>query len=270
MSFYEILKAMIFGIVEGVTEWLPISSTGHMIILGELVSLQLSEDFFELFLVLIQLGAILAVPTCLGKQLFVMKNGGWRLYLKIAVGCIPAAVLGLLFDDLLDEYFYNYLVVAASLLVYGVAFVVLDRAAVAKKYRIGSISDITTKDALLIGVFQSLSLIPGTSRSGSTILGGLFIGASRAVSAEFSFLMAIPIMLGASGLKIVKFAALGRAITRVEMLILLIGFLTAFLVSILVIKLLLRFLKEHTLFVFGVYRIALSAVILTYFFLTKM
>lgn len=271
--FLEILKVLFLGIVEGITEWLPISSTGHMILVDEFLALDVSPSFKEMFFVVIQLGAILAVPVLFYKRLFPFgksvspedKGRIYSLWAKVLVGVIPATVMGLLLDSLLDEYLYNYVVVSVALIVYGVAFILVDRRRDGCTYRIESVYDLTYKDALLIGSYQALSLIPGTSRSGSTILGGTLSGVSRTASAEFSFFMAIPIMLGASGLKILKLVYGGYTVTSFEILLLLIGIAVAFLVSLAVIDFLMRFVKEHSLRAFGIYRILLGAAVLLYF-----
>ena len=273
MDFFEILKAVILGIVEGVTEWLPVSSTGHMILFDEFVKLNVSEEFKELFLVVIQLGAIAAVPVYFFKRLnpFKKTENGYidkpimRLWLKVIVGVLPAALLGVIFDDLLDTYLYNYIVVAIALIVYGVLFIVVERLNKNKEYRVKTVDELTYKDALIIGAFQVLSLIPGTSRSGSTILGGIMTGVSRTASAEFSFFMAIPVMLGASGLKVVKFILDGFVATGAEILLLLVGIVVSFLVSLFVIKFLMDFVKRHSFSAFGVYRIILGIAVISYF-----
>ena len=272
-EFLEILKVVFLGIIEGITEWLPISSTGHMILVDEFIKLQVSENFKELFLVVIQLGAILAVPVVFWKKLFPFgksksedeKKRIWSLWFKVAIGVVPAVVLGLLLDDLLDKYLYNYVVVSVALVVYGVAFILIERLRKNKEYRIDSVYDISYRDALIIGAYQTLSLIPGTSRSGSTILGGMLTGVSRTASAEFSFFMAIPVMLGASGLKVLKFIAEGYTATSLEICLLLIGILVSFLVSLVVIEFLMSFVKKHSFSAFGIYRIVLGAVVLAYF-----
>ena len=269
----EILKVVFLGIIEGITEWLPISSTGHMILADEFIRLNVSAGFKEMFLVVIQLGAILAVPVVFWKKLFPFgksidseeKKRIWSLWFKVAVGVAPAAVLGFLLDDLLDKHLYNYVVVSMALVVYGVAFILVEHLKKDKEYRIDSVYDITYKDALIIGAYQVLSLVPGTSRSGSTILGGMLTGVSRTASAEFSFFMAIPVMLGASGLKILKFIAGGYTATPFELLLLFIGISVAFLVSLVVIEFLMSFVKRHSFKAFGIYRIALGLVVLTYF-----
>ena len=272
-EFLEILKAVFLGLVEGITEWLPISSTGHMILFDEFISLNVSTEFKELFLVVIQLGAILAVPFLFFKKLFPFtkdldrgeRQSIYSLWLKVAVGVIPAALLGALLDNLLDKYLYNYVVVSVALVVYGFAFIFIEGKRNSREYRIGSVYDITYKDALKIGVYQALSLIPGTSRSGSTILGGMLTGVSRTASAEFSFFMAIPIMLGASALKILKFVLDGYRATSFEMLLLLIGVVVSFVVSMIAIRFLVDFVKKHDFKPFGIYRIALGFVVIVYF-----
>lgn len=272
-EFIEILKVIFLGIIEGITEWLPISSTGHMILVDEFIKLQVSENFKELFLVVIQLGAILAVPVVFWKKLFPFgksksedeKKRIWSLWFKVAIGVVPAVVLGLLLDDLFDKYLYNYVVVSVALVVYGVAFILIERLRKNKEYRIDSVYDISYRDALIIGAYQTLSLIPGTSRSGSTILGGMLTGVSRTASAEFSFFMAIPVMLGASGLKVLKFIAGGYTATSLEICLLLIGILVSFVVSLVVIEFLMSFVKKHSFSAFGIYRIVLGAVVLAYF-----
>ena len=275
-EFVEILKVIFIGIVEGITEWLPISSTGHMILADELVSLDVSDEFMELFLVVIQLGAVMAIPVVFWKRLFPFskdKSPGERcqvlsLWFKVIVGVIPAGVLGILLDDFYNEHFYNYVVVDIALIAYGVAFILIERFKKDIDHRIDDVYDITYRDALIIGAYQTLSLIPGTSRSGSTILGGMLHGVSRTAAAEFSFFLAIPVMLGASGLKVVKLLLGGYAPTSFELALLGIGILVAFLVSLVAVKFLMSFVKNHTFRAFGIYRIALGVVVLGYF-LTK-
>ena len=272
-KFIEILKAILLGIVEGITEWLPVSSTGHMILLDELISLRVSDGFREMLLVVIQLGAILAVPVLFWDRLvpFSRKKSDaekkriYSLWLKVIVGVIPAAVLGFLLDDFLDAHLYNFVTVAIALAVYGVAFILVERLKKGSAPRIDSVYDLTYRDALTIGAFQCLSLIPGTSRSGSTILGGLLTGVSRTAASEFSFFMAIPVMLGASGLKVVKFFLEGGSLTSFEVLILLVGIAVSFLVSLLAIRFLMDFVKRHSFAPFGVYRIILGVLVLGYF-----
>lgn len=272
----ELLKAVLFGIVEGITEWLPISSTGHMILLDQLVKLQVSPEFYEMFQVVIQLGAILAVVLLFFHKLNPFspkkspkaRNQTWQLWFKVVVAVIPSAVLGLLLDDWMKAHLYNYVVVAIALIVYGVAFLYLEQGNGRIAPRIKSVHAIDYKTALLIGAFQCLSLIPGTSRSGSTILGAILLGVGRSAGAEFSFFLAIPTMVGASGLKLVKFLASGVSVTGVEIGVLLIGCLVSFLVSFLVIKALMDYVRSHSFRVFGIYRIALGIVVLIYFLFT--
>ena len=276
-TFIEILKVIFLGIVEGITEWRPISSTGHMILVDEFLKLNVSEGFKEMFFVVIQLGAILAVPIIFWKRLFPFskkstreeKKQIWSLWFKVIVGVLPAAVLGLLLDDFLDEHLYNFVVVAIALLVYGVAFILVEKFKKGKEYRIESVYDITYKDALVIGAYQVLSLIPGTSRSGSTILGGMLSGVSRTAAAEFSFFLAIPVMLGASALKVLKFVMEGFTATSLELALLAIGIVVSFLVSIVVIEFLMSFVKKHSFKAFGIYRLVLGALVIVYF-LTKL
>lgn len=273
MEFLEFLKAFFLGIVEGITEWLPISSTGHMILIDEFIRLNVSSAFKEMFLVVIQLGAICAVPVLFldklnpfsKKKNAAAKKRTFDLWFKVIVGVIPAAIVGFLLDDFLESKFYNYVVVSIALVVYGVAFLFIEKFKKNKDFRVNDIEELTYKDAALIGAFQMLSLIPGTSRSGSTILGGMSIGVSRTVSAEFSFFMAIPIMLGASVLKIAKFVLEGFTATPMEIGLLLVGIVVSFAVSLVVIKFLMDFVKRHSFSVFGVYRIILGLVVLAYF-----
>jgi undecaprenyl-diphosphatase len=266
----ELLKAILFGIVEGITEWLPISSTGHMIILNEFVALDCSAEFLEMFLVVIQLGAILAVVILFWNKIFpfqfkdkskpVIEMDKIMLWLKIIVACIPAAVVGLLFDDIFEELFYHAIPVAIALIVFGVAFIVVERMNKNKKPRIKNLNDISFKTAFIIGMFQLIAAIfPGTSRSGATIVGALLIGVSRSVAAEFTFFLAIPVMFGASLLKIVKF---GLSFTALEAGVLIIGMLVAFFVSIFVIKFLMDYIKRHDFQVFGWYRIVLGIIVI--------
>ncbi len=272
-EFFEILKVVLLGIVEGITEWLPISSTGHMILLDEFIKLDVSMEFREMFLVVIQLGAILAVPVVFWKRLFPFSKGStkderrriWSLWFKVAVGAVPAAVLGLLLDDFLDEHLYTYVVVAVALIVYGVAFILVEKIKMGSEYRINDVYDITYRDALIIGCYQTLSLIPGTSRSGSTILGGMLSGVSRTAAAEFSFFLAIPVMLGASALKVLKFILSGATLASFELVLLLIGISVSFVVSLVAIEFLMSFVKKHSFKPFGIYRIALGIIVLAYF-----
>lgn len=271
ISIIEILKAILFGIVEGVTEWLPISSTGHMILLNEFVALDVSPEFWEMFLVVIQLGAILAVVILFWNKIFpfrfkekpVIQKDIFVLWFKILVACIPAAVIGLAFDDVLDALFYNPWCVSIALIVFGIAFIVIESRNKNMKPKIRELSQITYQTALMIGVFQLLAAVfPGTSRSGATIVGALMIGVSRTVAAEFTFFLAIPVMLGASLLKIVKF---GFDFTGAEAVILLVGMAVAFIVSVIVIRFLMGYIKKHDFKVFGWYRIVLGAAVLLYF-----
>ena len=271
MDVIEIAKAALFGIVEGITEWLPISSTGHMILLNEFVTLNVSEDFWEMFLVVIQLGAILAVVLLFWNKIFpfrfrerpVVQKDIFSLWFKILVSCIPAAVVGLAFDDVLDALFYNPWCVAIALIVFGVAFLVIENRNKTMRPKITELGQITYQTALLIGVFQLIAAVfPGTSRSGATILGALMIGVSRTVAAEFTFFLAIPVMLGASLLKLVKF---GFAFTGDEIVILVVGMAVAFVVSVAVIRFLMGYIKKHNFKIFGWYRIVLGAVVLLYF-----
>ena len=267
----DILKSVILGLIEGITEWLPVSSTGHMILLDEFLQLNVSDGFKEMFFVVIQLGAILAVPVLFWKKLFPFSKSSTQeerksilsLWLKVCVGVIPAAVLGFIFDDLLEEHLYNFVVVAMTLIVYGVAFILIEKND--REYRIDSVYDLSYKDALIIGSYQVLSLIPGTSRSGSTILGGMLTGVSRTASAEFSFFLAIPVMLGASLLKVAKFILGGFTLAPFELLLLIIGITVSFIVSVFVIDFLMSFVKKHSFSVFGIYRIALGVVVIIYF-----
>jgi len=273
MKLIEIIKAIILGIVEGITEWLPVSSTGHLILFDEFLSLNVSEEFRALFLVVIQLGAILAVPVLFfdklnpfgKKKTAEEKRGTWNLWGKVVVGMLPAALIGIPLDDLFEAHLYRYEVVAAALIVYGVAFIVIENRRRASSFRIVDVHELTYRDALVIGAFQVLSLIPGTSRSGSTILGGMLTGVSRTASAEFSFFMAIPVMLGASLLKILKFFLDGFTATAPELGLLLIGCAVSFVVSLLAIRFLMDFVKRHDFKPFGIYRIGLGVLVLSYF-----
>lgn len=273
MLFYEILKAIVLGITEGITEWLPISSTGHMILLDEFIRLDVSAEFLSMFFVVIQLGAIMAVPVLFWDRInpfSVKKTSSEKKQIldtwgKVLVGSIPAAVLGLLLDDFLDRYLYNFVVVAAALVVYGISFIFVEKSRAESKNNILSIETMSYVDALKIGAFQSLSLVPGTSRSGSTILGGMLIGVSREASAEFSFFMAIPVMLGASAFKIVKFMLAGFVATKDEILLLSVGMIVSFAVSFFVIRFLMDYVKRHDFSLFGYYRILLGIAVLIYF-----
>ncbi len=275
MFLLELLKTILLGIVEGITEWLPISSTGHLILLNNFIKLDVSKEFWDMFEVVIQLGAILAVVLLFWKRLWPFgkkpekkKRRIWNLWFKIIVGVLPSAIIGFLLDDWFNAHFYNYVSVAIALIVYGVAFIVIERRRAGAEPRLSHVDQVTYRDALLIGAFQVLSIIPGTSRSGSTILGGMLLGLSRGAAAEFSFFLAIPTMVGASLLKIVKFIGTGVGINGQEVVILLLGCLVSFLVSVVTIRFLMDFVKRHTFSAFGIYRIALGALVLIYFLCT--
>lgn len=272
----EILKAVLFGIVEGVTEWLPISSTGHMIILDEFIKLNVRDEFWSLFLVVIQLGAILAVVLLFWNQIFPInlnKKGEpfWRrdvllLWVKILIACIPAGIVGVLFDDTIDAYLYNFPCVATALIVFGILFIIVEGQKKGRREKVTAMAQLDYKLAVWIGVFQLIAAVfPGTSRSGATIIGALMLGVSRTVAAEFTFYLAVPVMCGASLLKIVKFMMMGLSFEPIEVVILLVGCLVAFFVSILVIKFLMGYIKKHDFIPFGIYRIVLGAVLLIYF-----
>jgi undecaprenyl-diphosphatase len=269
----ELLKAVLFGIVEGITEWLPVSSTGHLILLNEFVTLNVSEEFNSMFDVVIQLGAILAVIVLFFHKLNPFapsksqeeKKQTWDLWFKVIVAIIPSGVVGVLLDDWMDAHLHNAVVVSIALIVYGIAFVALEKGNRRLTKRIDDVHAIDYKTALLIGAFQCLSLVPGTSRSGSTILGAILVGVSRSAGAEFSFFMAIPTMLGASAIKGLKFLMSGVAITGTEVGVLVVGCTVSFLVSMLAIKALMGYVRKHTFSLFGVYRILLGMVILAYF-----
>jgi len=275
INIFEILKAILFGIVEGITEWLPVSSTGHLILLDEFIQLHVSDAFYEMFEVVIQLGAILAVIVLFFHKLWPFspkKSAGekketWNLWFKVIVAVIPSAVLGLLLDDWMDTHLYNYVVVAIALIFYGVAFMVAEKRNAGRTFAVNSVYEIDYKTALLIGAFQCLSLIPGTSRSGSTILGAILLGVARPAGAEFSFFLAIPTMLGASALKLLKYLLEGMVPTANEIAVLIVGCVVSFLVSLLVIKALMDYVRRHSFSVFGVYRIVLGGAVLVYFLL---
>ncbi len=281
MSIIEILKAALFGVVEGVTEWLPVSSTGHMLILNEIMPLKVSEQFYGLYEVVIQLGAIMAVlavfwdriwpfgrrdnpePAARSGPLAWVKMDRIRLWLKIALACVPAAVVGLLFDDVFDRLFHNYVCVSVALIVFGVAFILVENLRAGHRPAIRSLDALDVRTVALIGLFQLLAAIfPGTSRSGATIVGALMLGVSRAVAVEFTFYLAIPVMFGASLLKLIKYDAL---ITRGEFVLLAVGMLTAYLVSAVVVRRLIDYIKKHDFKPFGWYRIALGVVVLVFF-----
>ncbi len=278
MFLLELLKTVLLGIVEGITEWLPISSTGHMILFDEFIKLNVSDAFKEMFMVVIQLGAILAVVWLYFNKLnpFSKKKTPqkrretWSLWGKVLVGSIPAAIIGLLLDDWLDSMFYNYQTVAVTLILYGILFIVIERYNRSRKPAIQTLDQLNYKTALLIGVFQMLALIPGTSRSGATIVGAILIGTSRSVAAEYTFFLAIPAMLGASGLKLLKFfMETGFGMGAQEIIILLLGMAVAFIVSVIAIKFLMRYIKKHDFTVFGYYRIVLGLLVLGYFLLVR-
>ena len=277
MYILDVLKYILFGIIEGITEWLPISSTGHMILLEKICKFkEVSPNFFEMYLVVIQLGAIIAVVVMFWNKLWPFKkkqldNGKSKiavkpriieLWFKVIVGSIPAGIIGLLLDDILDKYLYNYITVAITLIVYGVLFIIVERFNRHRKPKVAKLTELSFKDSFLIGCFQVLSVIPGTSRSGSTIIGGILVGTSRTVAAEFTFFLGIPVMFGASLLKIVKF---GLSFTGTEVVILLLGMVVAFVVSILAIKFLVGYIKKHEFKAFGWYRIILGVLVLGYF-----
>ena len=272
----EIIKVIILGIIEGITEWLPISSTGHMILVEQFLKLNVSEDYWNMFLVVIQFGAILAVVFLYFGKLWpfqradrkergvyrVLKRKKFTMWLKILVSCVPAIIIGLPFDDWLDEHFYNYPTVAVMLILYGVLFIVVEDRNRKRKPLITGIDEIDWRSAFIIGLYQVLALIPGTSRSGATILGGIILGMDRKTASEYTFFLAIPVMLGASLLKLVKF---GFAFSGFELLLLAIGMVTAFAVSLFAIRFLLKYIKDHDFKVFGWYRIVLGVIVLIYF-----
>ena len=270
----EILKAVLFGIVEGITEWLPVSSTGHLILLNEFITLNVSEEFNSMFDVVIQLGAILAVIVLFFHKLNPFapsksepeKKQTWNLWFKVIAAIIPSGVVGVLLDDWMDAHLHNGIVVSIALILYGIAFILVERRNQGKRLKvIGDVHDIDYKTALLIGAFQCLSLVPGTSRSGSTILGAILIGVGRSAGAEFSFFMAIPTMLGASAIKGLKFILSGVAVTGTEIGVLIVGSVVSFIVSMLVIKGLMEYVRKHSFSAFGVYRIVLGIIVLAYF-----
>mgnify|MGYP001125861382 FL=1 len=272
----EIIKAIFFGIVEGITEWLPISSTGHMILLNELVKLDVSKEFYDMFQVVIQLGAIIAVVILFWKQIWPVKKEKDKLTLdknilslwgKILVACVPAAIVGVLFDEVFEKLFYNYVCVAIALIVFGIAFIIIENKNKGKNSKINSLAELSYNTVLLIGIFQLIAAIfPGTSRSGATIVGALLLGVSRTVAAEFTFFLAIPVMFGASLLKLVKF---NFAFTGMELTILLVGMLVAFITSMFIIKFLMSYIKKHDFKVFGWYRIVLGIIVIFYFLFTQ-
>lgn len=271
--FIEILKAIFIGIVQGITEWLPVSSTGHMIIANEFIKLDVSEGCWNLFEVITQLGSILAVIIIFFDKLNPwsknktpeLKKKTWSLWLKVLVAVLPAAIIGIIFEDLLDKHLYNFITVAIALVVYGILFIVIERLNKNRKMKYEDVYDIDYPTAIKIGCFQVLSLIPGTSRSGSTILGASTVKVSRTAAAEFSFFLAIPVMLGASALKVLKFVLDGLTLNTTEIVVLLTGTITAFVISLFVIKLLMSFVKNHSFESFGWYRIALGIILITYY-----
>lgn len=273
----EVLKAVLFGIVEGITEWLPVSSTGHLILLNEFINLNVSEEFQSMFDVVIQLGAILAVCALFFRKLNPFDRGKneeqkkqtWTLWFKVIAAIIPSGVVGVLFDDWMDTHLHNGIVVAIMLIVYGVAFIVVEKWNEHRVLRYHDVNNLPWGTAMIIGVSQCLSLVPGTSRSGSTILGGILAGVSRGTAAEFSFFMAIPTMVGASGIKLLKFFLSGVSFTAMDMLILLVGCTVSYIVSLLVIKGLMNYVRKHSFSAFGVYRIVLGIAVLLYFLVIK-
>ncbi len=271
--FLEILKAILFGIVEGITEWLPVSSTGHLILLNEFVNLDVSAEFQRMFDVVIQLGAILAVIVLFFNKLNpfdpkkseAKKKATWELWFKVCLAIIPSGVVGILFDDWMEAHLHSGIPVALALIVYGVAFIFVERRNAGLTPKIGKVWHIDYQTALLIGAFQCLSLVPGTSRSGSTILGGILLGVSRATASEFSFFMAIPTMLGASAIKLLKFLVSGAAFGMSELVLLLVGTVVSFLVSMAAIRALMNYVRKHSFAAFGVYRIVLGIIVLAWF-----
>ena len=272
LSFTEILKVIFLGIVEGVTEWLPISSTGHMLLVDEFLTLNVSDAFKDMFFVVIQLGAILAVVILFWQKMFpfqfkdktkpAVKMDTLSIWLKVVVACIPGAVVTLLFDDYIEAHLHTPLVIALMLILYGIAFILIEKWNRNRQPKVARLEDMTYRTALMVGLFQVLSIIPGTSRSGATIVGGLLLGLSRACVAEFTFYLAIPVMAGASLLKVVKFAVSGVSITGTEIAVLLVGCVVAFAVSLAAIRFLMDYVKRHDFKFFGVYRIVLGAIVL--------
>lgn len=268
-SFIEILKAVFLGIVEGITEWLPISSTGHMLLVDEFITLNTSDAFKEMFFVVIQLGAILAVLLLFWNKMFpfqfkdksqpVVRKDTFSLWMKVVVACIPGAAVTLLFDDYIEAHFHTPQVIAGALIVYGIAFILVENWNKKRMPAVKNLEDITYKTAFIIGMFQVLSIVPGTSRSGSTIVGALLIGVSRVAAAEFTFFLAVPVMFGLSAIKILKF---GLSFTGTELVILGVGTVVAFLVSVLVIKFLMGYIKKHDFKIFGWYRIAMGILVI--------
>ena len=272
LSFIEILKVVFLGIVEGITEWLPISSTGHMLLVDEFITLDASDSFKDMFFVIIQLGAILAVVTIFWNKMWpfqmkdktqsVFKKDTWSMWFKTVVACIPGAVVTLLFDDFIETHLHTAVVISIALIFYGIAFIVIENWNKTRTPKVETLNDITYKTAFFIGMFQVLSIIPGTSRSGATIIGALLLGVSRVAAAEFTFFLAVPVMFGLSALKLIKF---GLSFTSAELAILIIGCVVAYLVSIVVIKFLMGYIKKHDFKIFGWYRIVLGVIVLLYF-----
>ena len=269
----EVLKAVLFGIVEGITEWLPVSSTGHLILLNEFINLNVSEEFQSMFDVVIQLGAILAVCALFFRKLNPFDRGKtelqrkqtWTLWFKVVAAIVPSGVVGVLLDDWMEAHLHNATVVSIALIAYGVAFIVVEKRNQQREMQYHDVNDIPWGTAMIIGVSQCLSLVPGTSRSGSTILGGILAGVSRGAAAEFSFFMAIPTMLGASAIKLLKFFTSGVAFSAMDLMILLVGCTVSYIVSLLVIKGLMSYVRRHSFSAFGVYRIILGVIVLLYF-----
>ncbi len=272
VSFIEILKVIFLGIVEGITEWLPISSTGHMLLVDEFIKMNVSDDFKEMFFVVIQLGAILAVVMLFWEKMWpfqfkskeesYIKKDIFSMWFKVVVACIPGAIVTLLFDDYIEAHLHTPVVISLALIIYGIAFIVIENWNKKRTPKVEVLADITYKTAFIIGLFQVLSIIPGTSRSGATIIGALLIGVSRVAAAEFTFFLAVPVMLGLSLIKVIKF---GLAFTSAELVILIVGVVVAFVVSVLVIKFLMSYIKKNDFKVFGVYRIILGIIVLLYF-----
>lgn len=276
MIFANLLKAIILGIIEGITEWLPISSTGHLILANEFIKMNVSTDFLNMFNVVIQLGAIMAVVVLYfhklnpfsPKKKAAEKKATWILWFKVVVACIPAVIMGFLFDDFLDEHFQNFVTVSIMLVLYGILFIIIEKRNKNKKPVFSDLGSLTYQAAFMIGLFQVLALIPGTSRSGATILGAILIGSSRFVATEFSFFLGIPMMFGASGLKVLKFLKNGNSFSGEEITILLVGSIVAFIISILAIKFLMNYLKRNDFTAFGWYRIILGIILLGYWLIT--
>lgn len=276
MFLANIWKAIVLGIVEGITEWLPISSTGHLILVDEFIKMDVSADFTTMFNVVVQLGAIMAVVVLYfdklnpfsTKKTAIEKNDTWTLWYKVVVACVPAGILGILLDDFLDAHFHKFLPVSIMLIVYGVAFIIVEKRNKNKTPKCTTLNDFTYKAALVVGFFQVLSLVPGTSRSGATILGAILIGASRFVATEFSFFLGIPVMFGASAIKIFKFIKAGNSFDFQQTFLLLLGMIVAFAVSIIAIKFLLNYLKRNDFTVFGWYRIILGVILIGYWLIT--